>query len=92
MESDRRQAAILLLDLTFQDPWRDEDLALALGSYPEAAAAGAYLVGFLVQILALHRGEDVGNTTRFIRHLLDRGDEGSGGTREPRLPKPTPLS
>jgi hypothetical protein len=82
-ERSRRQAA-LALRLVTEGPSADEQLAAELGSHEAAAEATSYLAGFLLQALALHRGEDVRATARFVAHWLGGGsDEGLAGVRQP---------
>jgi len=73
-ERSRRRAA-LALRLVTEGSSADERLAADLGSYEAAAEATSYLAGFLLQALALHRGEDVPATARFIAHWLRGGSE-----------------
>lgn len=84
----RRQAATALRVVTSTAEWSDEELAAALGSEAEGLEAFGYLTGFVVQVLALHRAEDVAETARFLRHLLEEGG-GPSGVREPRRPTPS---
>ena len=58
-------------DITIAEQWRSDETA---------AESMSVLVGYLLQALALHRGEDVPETVRFIEHLIQRGpDDGLSG-------------
>lgn len=90
MEQEIKRLALASLDLMAGDK-PDEELADALGSHESAAAGAAYLAGFAVQMLALHRGEEASATIRFLRAAISRdGDDGGAGVREPRRPLPSP--
>ncbi|HEY7135532.1 MAG TPA: hypothetical protein VIB48_10740 [Acidimicrobiia bacterium] len=71
---DRRHLARLALDLVEgcvrNDPAADSLLADAFDSAEEAAAAHAYLTGFVLQALAQARTEPVEVTAGYVRRLL----------------------
>jgi hypothetical protein len=83
-----REQALIALRLINEDAWPDEDLAAAFGTQLAAAESTGYLVGFLLQLLALQRREHIEETERFVRELLAGGDDGLAGVREPRRPLP----
>jgi hypothetical protein len=83
-----REQALIALRLINQESWPDEDLAAAFGTQLAAAEATGYLVGFLLQLLALQRHEHIEETERYVRELLAGGDDGLAGVREPRRPLP----
>ena len=71
VDDDTRRRALLTLDLvTAARP--DDELAAALGGADEAAACLARLSGHVLQLLAVHRGEPVAETARFVRHTIGR--------------------
>jgi hypothetical protein len=84
-----REKALIALRLLDQDSWPDVDLAASFGSQLAAAEATGYLLGFLLQLLAIQRREDVKETERYVRRLLSGGDDGLSGVREPRRPLPS---
>jgi hypothetical protein len=63
-------------------------MAAAFGTQLTAAEATGYLAGFLLQLLAVERREDVRETEHYVRQLLEDGDAGFAGVREPRRPVP----
>ena len=71
VDDDTRRRALLALDLVAGGR-PDDQLAGLLGGADEAAASLARLAGHLVQLLAVHRGEDVAETCRFVRHTIRR--------------------
>ena len=71
MDDETRRRALLALDLVAGGR-PDDELAELLGGDAEAAACLARLSGHVVQLLAAHRGEDVGETLRFVRHTIGR--------------------
>jgi hypothetical protein len=71
MDEDARHKALLALSIV-EGAAGDAALAEGLGTHREAALAFSELAGVLLQSLAMHRGEDVPETTRFVRHLLTR--------------------
>lgn len=83
-----REKALIALRLIDQNAWSDEDLAAVLGTQLAAAEAAGYLVGFLLQLLAVQRRESIEQTERYVRELLAGGDDGLAGVREPRRPVP----
>jgi hypothetical protein len=72
----------------------DDELAETFGTHEDVELVATYLLGFTVQRLALDRGESVGATLNMLRRSLDDedGDDGQGGVREPRRPRPSPGS
>jgi hypothetical protein len=52
------------------DPAASGLLVDTFDSVEDAAAAHAYLAGFLLQCLAVRRSEDFTTTVAFVRHLL----------------------
>lgn len=84
----RRELASAALTLVATDGSTDA----LIGEGADASTVSqslAYLTGFLLQALALHRGEPIEVTERFVQSWL-RGDDGGGsGDREPRHPAPT---
>jgi hypothetical protein len=89
---EHREKALIALRLIDQDSWPDLELAASFGSQLAAAEATGYLVGFLLQLLAIQRREDVKDTEQYVRRLLEGGDDGLSGVREPRRPLPSPGS
>jgi hypothetical protein len=75
VDRHQREAALIALRLVQAGNWTDEELAEAFGSLERAADATSHLAGFLMQLLAIHRGESTRATVHFVRHLLTRGDE-----------------
>jgi hypothetical protein len=71
MADESRQRALLALRLVTDPSLTDDDLAAHFGSHQAVAEATAYLAGFILQALALHRGEDVKETAAFLRHWLN---------------------
>ena len=84
-----REKALIALRLLDQYSWPDVELAASFGTQLAAVEATGYLVGFLVQLLAIHRQEDVKETEKYVRRLLEGGDDGLSGVREPRRPLPS---
>jgi hypothetical protein len=83
MATAKRQAALALRVIT-DDSSGDQSLAAEFGSQRAAAEAMSALAGFLLQALAVHRGEDVADTATFIRHWIGREpDDGLTGVRPP---------
>lgn len=72
MDDDARRRALLALSVIEGGSAGDQALAEELGTHQEAALAFSQLAGFLLQALAMHRGEYAPETTHFVRHLLDR--------------------
>ena len=66
-----RDFALLALRAVTSDGSDDALIAEALGSQETAAEAMSVLAGYLLQALALHRGEDVHVTARFVEHFID---------------------
>jgi len=83
-----REQALIALRLINEEVWSDEDLAASFGTQLAAVEATGYLVGFLLQLLALQRHEHIEETERYVRDLLAGGDDGLAGVREPRRPLP----
>ncbi len=84
MDTPKRLAAMALRVIT-DDASGDESLAAEFGSQQAAAEAMSALAGFLLQALALHRGEDVAETATFVRHWIGgEPDNGLTGGRQPR--------
>lgn len=50
----------------------DADLAAWLGSHEVAAQATGRLTGFVLQLLAAHRGEPVERTLEFVRRSVEQ--------------------
>lgn len=74
------ELALLALRVVTGDASEDAWLAAELETYETAAEGMSVLVGYLVEALALHRGEDVAETSRFVEHLIRRGrDDGMAG-------------
>lgn len=72
--------AVLALRVVTGDASDDAWLAAELETHETAAEAMSVLVGYLLEALALHRGEDVAETSRFVEHLIRRGtDDGLAG-------------
>jgi hypothetical protein len=72
--------ALLALRAVTGDGSDDALLAVELETHETAAEAMSVLVGYLLEALALHRGEDVADTARFVEHLIRRGpDDGLAG-------------
>jgi hypothetical protein len=74
VDRHQREAALIALRLVQAGNWTDEELAGAFGSLERAADATSHLAGFLLQLLATHRGESATATVHFVRHLLTRGN------------------
>ncbi len=91
MNADRRAMALVMLDLIGGGD-SDEALAERFGDHEAVADGAAYLAGFAVEALALQRREPVSATVTFLRESLREGDgdDGLGGVREPRRPRPSP--
>ena len=75
-----RELALLALQAVTTDGSEDTTIAEQWRSHETAAEAMSVLAGYLLQLLALHRGEEVAETTRFVEHLIQRGpDDGLAG-------------
>jgi hypothetical protein len=75
-----RELALQALHAVTTDGSEDATIAEQWRSYETAAEAMSVLAGYLLQALALHRGEDVVQTARFVEHLIRRGpDDGLAG-------------
>lgn len=53
------------------DPDADALLVDGFDSVEQAACAHAYLSGFLLELLAHHRSEDIVTTVKYVRTVLD---------------------
>ena len=84
VDHHQREAALVALRLVQAGNWTDEELAEAFGSLERAADATSHLAGFLLQLLAAHRGESSTGTVHFVRHLLTRGDKPPSADAETR--------
>lgn len=72
--------ALLALRAVMGDGSDDASIAAEWETYDAAAAAMSVLVGYLLEALALHRGEEVAETADFVEHLIRRGrDDGLAG-------------
>jgi hypothetical protein len=76
MARDRRRLAGLALAVAEAAARGDEAadglLVDAFADLDEAAVAHAYLSGWVLQLLAASRGEDVASTLAYVRSTLDR--------------------
>lgn len=85
--ADPRVLALVTLDLVSHGA-TDEELATRFVNHEAIAVGATYLIGFVVQALAVERAEPVSSTLASLRDLLGGGD-GLGGVREPRRPSPS---
>lgn len=75
-----RELALLALRAVTTDGSEDATIAEQWRTHDTAAEAMSVLTGYLLQALALHRGEAVGDTARFVEHLIRREpDDGLAG-------------
>jgi hypothetical protein len=90
-QNDLRVLGLSALDL-MDGGYSDDELAGTFGDLAAVAAGALYMAGFTVQVLAAEREESVPATVDYLRGLLGNsgGDDGSGGVREPRRPRPSP--
>jgi hypothetical protein len=89
MDSDTKRLALATLDV-MAGTTPDLELADEMGDHQAAATGAAYLAGFVVEMLSIHRDEEVSETIRMVRAAIARnGENGGSGVREPRRPMPS---